>query len=96
MNEFRTGWQKIKRDSLLESNVTEVAYIYAKPNESPWAVVADFRGVTIRGESPKFTAHSQLQAFAQVMGDAMAEYLKLRKCRIQLMPESVIPQIPGQ
>ena len=82
MQDVKPGWQKHKRDSLLTPGVTEVAFLCFKENESPWAVVADHTGVTIRGESPKLTSHEQLDSFAWVLSDAMREYMRLRRGRI--------------
>ena len=84
MLEVKKGWQKTKRDSMLTPGVTEVAYIKLKEGESPWAVVADHAGVVIRGESPRLTEHSHLDDFAWIVADAMREYLKLKRARIQL------------
>jgi hypothetical protein len=85
MIEVKPGWQKTKRDSMLTPGVTEVAYLFQKPEGAPWAVIADHTGVVLRGESPKFMNEggAPMDDFAWVMGDAMREYLRLRKGRIQ-------------
>lgn len=67
---------------MLTPGVTEVAYLHAVAGRAPWAVVADHTGVTIRGESPKFTGHGELEAFAWVIADALREFLKLKRAAI--------------
>ncbi len=80
--QVKPGWEKKKRQSLLDPTVTEVAYICAKPEGAPWAVVADHCGVVIRGESPRLQGHGDMDSFAWVIGDAFRESGKLRKARI--------------
>lgn len=80
--EIKPGWEKTKRDSLLTPGVTEVAYLYLKKDEAPWAVVADHTGVVIRGESPKLQGHGDMESFAWVVGDAFREMGKLKRARI--------------
>jgi hypothetical protein len=95
MIEVKPGWQKTKRDSMLTPGVTEMAYLCMKAGEAPWAVVADHAGVTIRGESPKFTSEggAALDDFAWVLSDAMREYMKLRRSRIQSVGDNEINKI---
>ena len=90
MSEINPGWQKIKRDSLLSPGTTEVAFLCLKAGESPWTVVADHTGVYIRGESPRFVGYTELNDFAWIFSDAMREYLKLKRCRIQLVGDNEI------
>lgn len=81
--EVKPGWEKKKRDSMLTPGVTEVAYLRARPECAPWAVVADHTGVEIRGESPKFVeGGDELSNFAWILSDAMREYVKLKRARI--------------
>lgn len=95
MIEVKPGWQKTKRDSMLTPGVTEVAYLCLKKGEAPWAVVADHTGVEMRGTSPKFTKDggSELDDFAWVLADAMREYLRLRRGRIQTVGDNEIKAI---
>ena len=81
MTEIR-GWQKIKRDSLMNPGITEVAFLKTKQDDQPWSIVADHTGVIIRGESPKLYEAAQLDDFAFIVADAMREYLNLKKARI--------------
>ncbi len=92
MGEVKPGWTKMKRDSMVTPGVTEVAFICAKRGESPWAVVADHTGVTVRGESPKFTQEGGmgLHDFAWILDQAMREYMALKRGRIQLVGDNEV------
>lgn len=83
--QVKPGWEKQKRQSLLDPSITEVAFLFAKPGAAPWAIIADHTGVEIRGDSPKFIqGGSVLGDFAWIMSEAMREYLKLKRGRIAL------------
>ena len=91
--EVKPGWIKTKRSSLVEADTTEVAYIFQTPS-GLWQVVADHRGVVIKGQSPTLSTDTQLDGFAWVLSDAMREFLKLKRHKISRLTE-VTPTIPG-
>lgn len=71
---------------------TEVRFTLDKsPYENePFEVVALPLGVYVSGRSPVFTGHAELQTFAKAIGDAMKDYLELKKTLIHVPPEGGI------
>lgn len=67
---------------------TEVRYSCSAvlPGWDRFEVVATSEGVFFTGRSPNLSDLMDLQDFAKIVGDASAEYIALKKCKIVTPP----------
>lgn len=80
--EIKPGWIRGKRDCLDNPNLVEVVYSYIGKNapDAGFQIRARAAGVTVEGTSHLFTQDgTALDDFAWIMGDAMTQYLKLKR-----------------
>lgn len=84
--QVKPGWEKIKNNSLLEPEVTQVIYRQTEPL-TDFKIVADFRGVKFDGESAYTSPDPKgVESLAWIVSDAFREALRLKRTRL-VMPQ---------
>jgi len=89
--EVQPGWTKTKLTSL-EGDFPEFVYRHVGGG---FRVMADHRGVQIKGNSLFFTTHGDYDNFAWVLGDAAKEATSLRRAKIAAVGDNELRVITG-
>lgn len=92
MIEVQPGWGK-KKTTSLEGDFPEFQYARDNQNGSTFLVVADHRGVRMKGTSPFLVNPSDYDNFAWVLGDASREHLRLKRGKLELVGDNELQEI---
>ena len=87
--EVKPGWQKSKRTSL-EGDFPEFSYLHGNTD---FRVVADHRGVRMKGISPFLVGPGDYDSFAWILADAAREQLKFKRNKLTVVGDNEIEEI---
>jgi hypothetical protein len=93
--EVQPGWFKAKKTSL-EGDFPEFQYI-RQPEKmglpAEFRVVADHRGVRMKGTSPFLVNPDDYDNFAWVLGDASREHLRMKRSKLEVVGDNELREI---
>lgn len=92
MIQVQPGWGKKKTISL-EGDFPEFHYECTKAEGFQFKVVADHRGVRMKGISPFLVNPDDYDNFAWVLGDASREHLRLKRGRLEVVGDNELREI---
>lgn len=92
MIKVQPGWGK-KKTTSLEGDFPEFQYEYTKSKDFNFKVVADHRGVRMKGISHFLVTPEDYDNFAWVLGDASREHLRLKRGKIEVVGDNELREI---